>query len=715
MSIIYPQVISSGTTTLGTLIAMGPSNSIFNWSTDSEVSGEAIFLFTFPATISEADFANVLVYFVDSSGVPIDMTISSGPYAPDYQTRTVCGSKSTYSPAGLWSMAEKPTKEEEKVGTTFNDAKAACTGKDDHEICGINHFFYTEFKCVKKCAGDFYSRDKDCECTCKDGSAYCPTSGECFPKCGQGGKVRTWVGGPNCYECKCPKGQEECKGACYSECTGGKVRDGNCDCVCPEGKVPCDNNCIPAACEDPGKIRDQSNLCNCICIKGTACDNGNCLSCPQNKKLDPAECRCVCDPENTNGFRVCDNGECLKCGFGANYDLENCECKCNPDQDPCVKDGLVVCRPKCPDPQVRSSDCETCECPESLCPGTNQKVVKNSENGCECECKDACETNKVWSNPPTDCYCVCNDQLDADTYCNCKGSTLVGTCESPKKWKKTSVSDCACVCPPLGKECPNGVGKWQNTNTCKCECIRSGDEECGGACYAPCPEGQTRNQNTCVCDCDQIIFGGETYTGTPNGDQCSYKVVCWRCGDDAPVRQVATFPSPNFSLADIKGKNCSDFGTDPKYNTEQEAVDKCCLKNDRCETAAGVVCCKESEGKKCEDGECKKIPTLVWMCKGDNQGCVQCYNDFGPGPWTNPGGDLCSKIIPNASAEQGGTEADCNILCAQDVTYWMCGSGGCYETKTVELGGSIPLNGYSKKQDCDLGCPTPPPPVPGSS
>ena len=105
------------------------------------------------------------------------------------------------------------------------------------------------------------------------------------------------------------------------------------------------------------------------------------------------------------------------------------------------------------------------------------------------------------------------------------------------------------------------------------------------------------------------------------------------------------------------------------------------------------------------DGECKQTPGLIWACKGDDLGCEQCYNDMAPGSFTNPGGfPLCSTLgIPDTS-RQGGTESECNILCGKKVKYWVCGSGGCYEMETIEIGGTVPINGYATIEECNPGC-----------
>ena len=92
LSIIFAEVTFEGTTTVDFQIGniAGAGESIFEWNTDAQHSGDLAFAFKLPDMISESDFANFFVFSIDSGAIT-EITIKDGNYTPDYASRTIYG------------------------------------------------------------------------------------------------------------------------------------------------------------------------------------------------------------------------------------------------------------------------------------------------------------------------------------------------------------------------------------------------------------------------------------------------------------------------------------------------------------------------------------------------------------------------------------------------------------------------------------------------
>lgn len=107
LSLNYEQVASSGVTRIVPITSSIPnlpanftlSNNIgkYNITTTSSVSGNIDIKFVLPVGISLSTFNNTKIFHTNSSGITSDVTVTSGPNAPNYSTRTKYGRVTGFS------------------------------------------------------------------------------------------------------------------------------------------------------------------------------------------------------------------------------------------------------------------------------------------------------------------------------------------------------------------------------------------------------------------------------------------------------------------------------------------------------------------------------------------------------------------------------------------------------------------------------------------
>lgn len=107
LSLNYEQVASSGVTRIVPITSSVPnlpanftlSNNIgkYNITTTSSVSGNIDIKFVLPVGISLSTFNNTKIFHTNSSGITSDVTVTSGPNAPNYSVRTKYGRVTGFS------------------------------------------------------------------------------------------------------------------------------------------------------------------------------------------------------------------------------------------------------------------------------------------------------------------------------------------------------------------------------------------------------------------------------------------------------------------------------------------------------------------------------------------------------------------------------------------------------------------------------------------
>ena len=107
VGLTFSSVIGSGTTTVAKMTSPGNpslpgnfylSDSLGSYSinTTATFSGGVLVKFVLPSSVTQEVFNSVRIFKL-ASGVTTDVTVSSGQYSPDFTTRTICASVTSFS------------------------------------------------------------------------------------------------------------------------------------------------------------------------------------------------------------------------------------------------------------------------------------------------------------------------------------------------------------------------------------------------------------------------------------------------------------------------------------------------------------------------------------------------------------------------------------------------------------------------------------------
>ena len=211
------------------------------------------------------------------------------------------------------------------AGATFSCA-GGCQCPSGSELCGATG----SERCFVTCPTGQTRNPTTCACECPSSQELC--NGACVTSCA-GGQVLV-----NCV-CQCPTGTTTCiptggTAQCTTNCTGGQVFNGSCQCVCPAGQELCGGQCV-ALCPT-GQQRNSDCTCGCPTGTETCTPTGGtaqCVtSCTGGQVLN-ANCQCVCPTINGQTGIFC-NGAChydSECSGNKNFNAFCCSCQ-NPGQ-----------------------------------------------------------------------------------------------------------------------------------------------------------------------------------------------------------------------------------------------------------------------------------------------------------------------------------------------------------------------------------------------
>jgi hypothetical protein len=91
------QVIDFSSPTLPNTFSIGDALAVYQINTTASFVGDITLRFTLPEDIDSSTFSALRIFHKDGNGDTNDVTILTGPDAPDFATRTICAKFSSFS------------------------------------------------------------------------------------------------------------------------------------------------------------------------------------------------------------------------------------------------------------------------------------------------------------------------------------------------------------------------------------------------------------------------------------------------------------------------------------------------------------------------------------------------------------------------------------------------------------------------------------------
>jgi hypothetical protein len=197
------------------------------------------------------------------------------------------------------------------TGSTFNQATCKCEAVN---TCGAGEVLCNG-NCLQECGGAQVRNPESCACECPGTEELC--NGRCVDPTGCSA---TSTFNPETCKCEavnqCGTNQVFCNGQCFPECTGGRVRDANCNCTnCPQNETLCNGRCVNNQCGGGRTFNPATCQCECPATAPVLC-GGNCVAeCTGGNERCPTGCTCgrpigaTCTANNQ-----CCSGTCVTSG-----------------------------------------------------------------------------------------------------------------------------------------------------------------------------------------------------------------------------------------------------------------------------------------------------------------------------------------------------------------------------------------------------------------
>ena len=574
--------------------------------------------------------------------------------------------------------------------------KGECKG--DGYVCKISDNQSIIYQCVNESLKEIRTCDvKECKQKVDDKCAVCESGSHMCKKSDTTDENVHYM---------CIYGEWVESNTCINDASCNKK--GRCG-VCKDGTKKCDAGEIKE-CKDGGWIARET------CISGVCLNNSICSNCA----IGFVECQPGVNGENAKLVRCTDGkfvpfDECAS----SECDSEGTGCKdvvtCTQSYKKCEVDGIVECitgqaktiqacgeKLRCKDDQT----CENCSAEYSECLDgkyircINDELVEDKENSnrCETECsgnEKKCMNNRSWAECTgenwSESFPCADNQICEDGTCReCNGDECPPECKDGK-----------CEEPP-GENCTSGVVSCEGNFVINCD-------ENGKWVKKECPLGQhcRVDELKCVDNCtDGGCPEGERCDAETNecvknsGDECDKDKIVKRCENDGDNKVGTIFTSCNGTQETreecVDGNSCNAGLTDcgvcqnGDKKCEEQAVKEC--------TDGNWITKECGEGKKCEDGICKKSDESAchqgnFRC--DNNNLQQCLN----GNWITK--DKCiEKIcdIYNGCMEDGtACRFDGDIYCGT----WYIATCKDGSVKVIESKPGID-SGVQKSINCKL-------------
>lgn len=430
VSVIFTEVVQAGVTTVSRTISTvsSPYGLSLIVGTSAVFSGPVILEFRFPASISENDFYRMNASLFGDNSSTYDTTIAYGPYAPDYESRTMYAS--IYDGGQFWELYEEQEDSEFVLSSFVRIMKAATEGKPK-KIEVRDYPIQPGSGCTKE-EPDFCRKPDDSLGTCRPA---CENVKYSHPKLGR--SIRN-------KNCDCVEMGVCCEGSKRritldpkSSMDPGEFQYGTPGGAWPLGSVGKDCKGEWHLNGDPtGQIKPGVNKC---CQPVEKDDKGNITgkakSCEAGEVVNSVTCADCCE-ENENVF-PCSNvmssqyGECVgPCIENKHENIKpNSDCEC-------------ICRQACPPGKKRPKnngmeDCEECECKSAQELGCNEKQKVNADT-CACECDETKLICGEGRAPDTEsCSCKCNEFLPGGQTKKCRA----------EQYLDENSENCDCKCP----------------------------------------------------------------------------------------------------------------------------------------------------------------------------------------------------------------------------------------------------------------------------